>query len=201
MESGRYAGEGDFNIGAGTRDSYSELVARALAEEGLKELAKILEARPELQQFVTQTTRTRAMQALQGLGKTLKKYPQLLQELEQMAEVHPHEVVMAILPGENLVFTHTAKGIEGFAPVLACTHLAMDDVSNAMRTRGTPYEFVTSSNDLIPYVLDRLKREERPVISYLRDQMDPRDYIALGAQRVFANETFRFSIVEGRIER
>lgn len=201
MESGRYAGEGDFNIRAGTRDSYSELMERLLVEEGSDELAEILEARSELQQFVTRTTRMRAMEALQGLGKTLKKYPQLLKELEQMAEAHPHEIVMAILPGENLVFTHTAKGIEGFAPVLTCTHMAMDDVSGVMRAQGTPYGFITSSNGLIPYVLDRLNQEDKPVISYLRDQMDPRDYIALGAQRVFANETFRFSIVESRIER
>lgn len=77
----------------------------------------------------------------------------------------------------------------------------MEDVSRAMRAQGMYYGFVTSGNDLIPYVLDRLEHEDKPVISYLRGEMDPRDYIALGAQRVFANETFRFSIVEGRIER
>ncbi len=117
MESGRYAGEEHFRISVDTTDAYEELVAKSLAEEGLNKLVEILDARPELQQFVTQATRTRAMQALQGLGKTLKKYPQLLKELEQMAEAHPHEIVMAILPGENLVFTHTTKRIEGFAPV------------------------------------------------------------------------------------
>ena len=169
--------------------------------EGIEDLEKIIEARPELRQFVTQTTYFRALQAIQNLDKTLKKYPRLFEELAAAVKANPHRVVMAILPEENLVFTQTPEGVEGFAPVLTCTHYAMDDVYSDFQALGESYGIITSNNGLIPYVIEQLEYDARPVISYSRRQMKPEDYIALGAKGIFANETFRFRIKDGTIVR
>jgi len=182
-------------------DQHIEMILSYLVAEGIEDLEKIIEARPELRQFVTQTTYFRALQAIQNLDKTLKKYPRLFEELAAAVKANPHRVVMAILPEENLVFTQTPEGVEGFAPVLTCTHYAMDDVYSDFQALGESYGIITSNNGLIPYVIEQLEYDARPVISYSRRQMKPEDYIALGAQGIFANETFRFRIKDGTIVR
>lgn len=200
MGRGELGEEGRFGSGETGIDLYADLMAESLETEALDRLVEILRDRPELEQFVTQGSFTRASQALKGLARTLNKYPQLLVQLGLEAKARPHEVVMAILPEENLVFTQTPEGVSGFAPVLTCTHYAMDDIARGMSARR-PYGFVVSNNGLIPYVLNRFENEDRPVISYERGEMKPEDYIALGAQRIFENETYRFSIVNGVIGR
>lgn len=163
----------------------------AIRKRGLKNLIEILRNRPELVQFVTRKTAIQAYQAIYNLELTLQKYPDLLKQLKHFSDEYPHDVAMAVLPNENLVFMQTPNGVEGFAPVLTCTHLAM---------AGIKEKFVTSDNSpIIPDEAITLDSKGHPIVSYLSGQMNPVDYVALGVRGLFVNETFRFRIIEGRV--
>lgn len=118
--------------------------------------------------------------------------------LVQTTKVHPGVVVMTILPDENLVFQQTATGVNGFAPVLTCTLNAIKDL---VESAGGPRKpmLVTSDNGLIPYVLNKAENEISPIISYRRKSMSLADYVTLGTQGIFYNETFRFRLERGRL--
>lgn len=174
-------------------DATTDEVLNQSAQAAAGRLKAICEERTELLQYAPMDNIRRAQLAIKGLRVTLLKYPHLIDQLRKATKVQPDLVVMAVLPEENLVLLQTGEGFEGFAPVLTCTHLAIDDLSAEIK-RNDSYGIVTSVNGLIPTVLSKIENDDRTALSYIRGQMNPADYVALGAQGLFYNETFRFRL-------
>lgn len=177
-----------------TSDQVAEIKLKLLLRDAAAELIEILRNRPELNQYVPQDNFKLALQVFRNLKKTLKKYPQLFEDLAEFAEMHPQQIAMAVLPLENLVITQTSTGVEGLVPVLTCTKFAIGDLREKIREQGRPYGLIASRNELVPYLFQRFETEDEPIISYRRRTMKPEDYLALAATRIFYNEVFHFRI-------
>ena len=186
-------GEPRFSMHAAQEGAAIDRMLDQIAQRATDRLSVICIERQDLHQYAPIDNVRRAQRAIQNLRLTMQKYPQLVAQLRAASQTYPDLVVMAILPEENLVFMQTKDGVEGFAPVLTCTYNAIDDLRAAIHKQG-PYGIVMSDNGLIPAVIKKLDADDASALSYKRGSMDPADYVALGAQRLFFNETFRFRL-------
>ena len=169
-----------------------------LEQEAASTLRRMVDARPALAQYVQQTAVDNASSAMGSLRRMLSGgrpgfFDELKRRLEEAAKRKPGKTIMAIFPDFPLVFQAIDHRLIGFAPALACTLNAIDDLPQA----GKNPQIISSDNGLVPYVLNLSSKD--PIVAY-QNGMKPQDYIALAASS-FKNETFRFRIRGNKLVR
>lgn len=132
----------------------------------------------------------------------LLEHPQLIEELDAAHDFDDaDQVSMLVLPhifrDTSVVISRNPTGLSAFAPVLGCTNHAIEMLSRkeGIRERGE-YTVVTSDNKLMHTVADMISRRPDDVLTFKPSQMQPEDYIALGASGALYDEVFRVNLKE-----
>jgi hypothetical protein len=168
-------------------------------ENRLSQLERSIEGNPELNALVDWTVAAQAIKIFPKLPGMIKDSPMLLNLLLNLLDDHPGQIAMVILPDNPnigiplVVSARSGRGgqllIRAFLPIMLCTLNAIKDLMNMANELGV---IKVSSNP--QDMLNLVENCNVSVLKYNPKQMEPADYIAIGASGLFYNEVFNIEI-------
>jgi hypothetical protein len=159
----------------------------------LSRLEGILRRRPDLRQYVDQTSIRGGFHGVRGVRRFLKENPHLVAYLNEIQRDNPEQTALLLCPDYPLVVATHPRFYTAMVPILSCTHSALDHIIRRNSLSRRDHTVVLSNNGLEEYAWNVSEHQRRNTISYDPQSMKPEDYIAL-AISAFDNEVFKDNI-------
>lgn len=164
-----------------------------LAGKMVENLRTQITEHPNLRQWATDSSIGKASSVFQDIPRILRKNPHLLEQLKANAKNNTDAVTLLVVPSLPLVLAQTNDGIVAFAPVLGCSHQALQDLPVEPGSYDV-FRSTISEDELVERVWNIARKNPQVVLSYRDSGLTPFDYIALGAIGSLDNEVFRMKV-------
>ncbi|MBI2442299.1 MAG: hypothetical protein HYV40_00130 [Candidatus Levybacteria bacterium] len=123
------------------------------------------------------------------IQQVLQRNPDLLDELNRVADAHPDHVALLVAPdvseGQPLILSRYGNTTSAVVPILGCTRMAMKDTWGNKRPQEG-YDLFLSDNGLMEDAWEMAEATDGDgIMTYHRTKMSPEDYVGLACKEYF----------------